>query len=97
MTPVIFRKFPDGEIVALMPTEPADVYGYLCLSYQHIGQHGEADYTYVVERTRPAEHEEYRALLRELQNVGYDDLRVYDKALPSFHEQRRAESRRVTA
>lgn len=68
---VIFRKWKDtGEVIAFLPTEPAN-YG-MCLSYMHIGQHGESDYYHLLDKTIPANPEEYNDLLQELISIGYD-------------------------
>ena len=50
----------------------------------HSGQHGAADYTGVIAATRPAREPEYRNLLAELKAIGYDDLRVVQRARPKF-------------
>ncbi|PJE78347.1 hypothetical protein CI610_02722 [invertebrate metagenome] len=39
---VIFRKFPEGDVIALFPEELADSRGNI-LSYQTVGQHGAAN------------------------------------------------------
>ena len=40
-TVVVFRKWKtNGDIIALFPELPADNEGYLCDSYEHVGQHG---------------------------------------------------------
>jgi hypothetical protein len=54
VTEVIFRKYKDHnqDILALFPYEIES--GYSCLSYQHIGQHGMADYNHCLDITRPA-------------------------------------------
>ena len=44
MTPVAFRKWPNGDIPALFPTLPHSNNGHYCLSYEHNGQHCGADY-----------------------------------------------------
>lgn len=45
------------------------------MSYEHIGQHGNACYPHP--QTEPASLEEYKDLLNELVNrVGYTDLRI---------------------
>jgi hypothetical protein len=69
ITPTIFRVF-EGEVIALFPTIIADEYGH-CMSYQHVGQHGGANYLHVTENSRPAKPEEYEDLLRELVDIGY--------------------------
>ena len=72
---VIFRKWKDTEdIIAFLPDDPAN-YGY-CMAYEHVGQHGEADYYGLLDITVPATPEEYQDLLEELQSIGYD-LKVY--------------------
>lgn len=76
-TPIIFRTWRDtNDVITLFPFEVANHQGH-CLSYMHVGQHGAADYTGVVARTKPAPVHEYAPLLRELQAIGYDDLKVY--------------------
>jgi hypothetical protein len=70
-TKVVFRKYKEGDILALFPDEIADPLGN-CLSYQHVGQHGAATYEYCIEQTKPAKPEEYQELKRELEGRGYD-------------------------
>lgn len=76
-TKVVFRIFKDdGSLVALFPNEIADPHGNI-MSYQHIGQHGAADYSYCIQKSRPARPEEYADLVRELQGLGYNlDIRT---------------------
>ena len=69
-TKVIFRKYPDGSIIALFPEEKWNRMGN-CASYMHVGQHGPADYQHVVASTKPAKPHEYEDLKRELQDLGY--------------------------
>ena len=71
-TPTVFRKYKDGEIVALFPGMKADVAGKFCLSYLHQGQHGGADYKHVIKTTSRALPAEYYDLLVELRSIGYD-------------------------
>ena len=75
MTKVIFRKFGNGEVIALFPQEPATRDGWECMSYMHVGQHGSAD-PFVVNHTKPATPWEYSELYKELQSIGYNDLAV---------------------
>ena len=83
ITKVIFRKWrrkDGGGIIALFPEVPADTTGHLCSSYEHIGQHGGADYNLVVfKKTRPAKPAEYAELKKELESLGYC-LEVRQKA-----------------
>lgn len=70
-TKVVFRKYKNGDILALFPNEIADPLGN-CLSYEHIGQHGAATYGYCIEMTKPAKPSEYQELYNELTRVvGY--------------------------
>lgn len=69
MQTVIFRKFKDGEIIALFPYEiwhRTDI-----MSYLHIGQHGAACYNGVVRTTKPAKPNEFKDLYNELKQIGY--------------------------
>lgn len=90
-TPVIFRKWPKSEgggVIALFPTIPADWAGRYCQSYEHVGQHGGADYHGVVRQTTPAKPDEYADLASELTGIGYD-LVPYSRATPAMHVARR--------
>ena len=74
---VIFRKFPEGDVIALFPEELADNRGSI-LSYQAAGQHGAASPA-LVNDLEEATEEEYAALLNELTHqAGYTDLTVKD-------------------
>lgn len=67
-TKVVFRKFRDGQIIALFP-EYKEQNGIL--SYMAIGQHGASDYG-IIRKTAPAKENEYFSLLNELQYIGYN-------------------------
>lgn len=84
MTKVVFRKWKNGNIIALFPYQPWSRQGYMTTSYMHVGQHGAADYTGVISRTTPAREDEYRDLLSELRSIGYTDLHVLKRAKPKF-------------
>jgi hypothetical protein len=56
-TVVIFRKYKEGDILALFPE--IDEGNYKCSCYQRIGQHGLADYDHCIRMTQPARPEEY--------------------------------------
>lgn len=75
-TIVVFRVWPPsqgGDVLALFP-ELEHHGGSLCVSYQHIGQHAGASYHHCISYTRPATEAEYAPLLRELRDIGYDNL-----------------------
>lgn len=67
-TKVVFRKFKDGQIIALFPELKER--GGMVDSYMHIGQHGSAD-PFIVHDTKPATADEYRPLADELTAIGY--------------------------
>ena len=69
---VIFRKWPSGGVIAILPDNEANP-GRVDM-YEHIGQHGEGD-PGIVNITTPAKPHEYSALHEELTSIGYD-LRV---------------------
>ena len=75
-TEVIFRKYGDGEIIALFPYLPEFRYTS-CMSYMHIGQHGTAHLD-LIDRTKLASPDEYQELLKELEGIGYN-LKVVKK------------------
>ena len=73
-TLVVFRYWykpkDNPGVIALFP-EVEDS-RYFCSSYEHVGQHGDADYHGVVAATRPASESEYRDLKQELESIGYN-------------------------
>ena len=77
-TPVVFRKWKDnGGIIALFPdlnfANGAANFGNI-MSYEHVGQHGEAHESLLRERKRfvKATPAEYADLLKELTGIGYN-------------------------
>ena len=67
----IYRNF-GGETIALWPDEIADLNGN-CLSYLHVGQHGVADFEYVMKNSKPATREATNILRDELLMIGYSE------------------------
>ena len=54
VTLVVFRRWRDiGTLIALFPGQPADNQGRYCDAYEHVGQHGGADYLGVIQATTP--------------------------------------------
>ncbi len=85
---VVFRRWKDtGDIIALFPEIPADNQGWYCVSYEHIGQHGAADYQGVLEHTTSASPQEYARLARELTLLGYN-LQPIRRASHRHHQRR---------
>jgi hypothetical protein len=70
ITEVIFRKFKDGEVIALFPFYIETMDGSI-MSYMHIGQHGGASVN-LVNITTPAKPHEYADLKTELESIGYN-------------------------
>uniref|UniRef100_A0A6M3LG52 Uncharacterized protein n=1 Tax=viral metagenome TaxID=1070528 RepID=A0A6M3LG52_9ZZZZ len=74
-TKVVFRAWKglrDFGVIALFPEEDAGL-GH-CSSYERVGQHGGANYSLVISRTRPAKPSEYADLRLELSGLGYNLL-----------------------
>jgi len=76
---VIFRIYPDGDIIALFPEIAVDQIGYNCNSYMHVGQHGAASPMIIVGQTKPATPMEYAVLQDELERVVGYDLKIIER------------------
>ena len=74
-TEILFRKYSNGDIIALMPYVIEDN-RFCCQSYMHVGQHGPARYEHMMQCTRPAKEDEYAELKRELESIGYNVLPI---------------------
>ena len=71
---VTFRKFPEGDVIALFPklSEGQDIHGrQFILSYMNIGQHSGA-LDDLISDLSPATADEYSNLKAELTSIGYD-------------------------
>jgi len=90
-TVVIFRKYPEGDILAIFPEIPSDPWGAECMVYQHIGQHGGGDCNLMMRATKPARPSEYKELKKELEGIGYV-LDVHEKSTPRMAKKRRDEA-----
>ena len=69
---VAFRKFDDGEVIAIFPTifpVPENSTKEV-LSYMHMGQHGMC-MECLVNELEKASKEEYTPLKKELEMIGY--------------------------
>ncbi len=76
-TEVIFRKYKDGEIIALFPYLIDNRFGS-CMSYMHIGQHSGAVLS-IIDSTKLATEIEYKDLYSELTNIVGYKLKVKKK------------------
>jgi hypothetical protein len=84
-TKVIFRKFPDGEIIAMFPEVAWNDDRDTCCSYLHLGQHGAASYRLIGD-TEPVTKKEYAPLYRELtKQVGYH-LTIRKRIVKKWHQ-----------
>ncbi len=66
---VVFKKFKEGDVIALFPDIPFDKSGNIT-SYQHFGQHGAASAS-ALRTLKPATRAEYLPLYKELIKIGY--------------------------
>lgn len=89
-TAVIFRKWRNGDIIALFPHHPGTNNPDTCLSYEHIGQHGSCSPLLCSAHTTPATSEEYAPLKEELETIGYR-LRVLRRMPNNARNVRRAQ------
>jgi hypothetical protein len=89
VTKTVFRVFRSGgDVLALFPEIPDSVGKPAeCMSYQHIGQHGAADYQHCISMTRPALPVEYAELLAELGQIGYR-VEVVQRVSHAVHQAR---------
>lgn len=87
ITKVIFKKWPDGDVIAVFPELLGDYSPHTCLSYEHVGQHGAASVS-LMSSLAPAKPEEYADLKEELESIGYN-LKVYRRFTQAMDEVRR--------
>lgn len=92
-TKVIFRKFPDGGIIALFPELPGTNNAGTCLNYMHEGQHGSGEAT--CNSTIPVRPKEYEDLYNELVNVVGYELIVVKRFTHQMHRERARQIRRA--
>lgn len=89
MIPVIFRKFKDGQVIALFPLFTGTLDPATCGDYMRVGQHGTCDLRKVVSTTVLATVKEYSSLLKELISIGYEDLAVRSRVPSDAYSYRR--------
>lgn len=71
-TKVIFRKYKDGEIIALFPETIRFSSTYWIDCFTLVGEHSYADYYSTIRNTKLATENEYRNLYDILENRGYN-------------------------
>lgn len=70
MTDYFIKKIKDtGEIIAFIPTEPAQK--GMILSYMHVGQHSEASIDFMLHDCVECTEDESYDLRQELKAIGY--------------------------
>lgn len=72
---IVFRKFPEGDVIALFCDSAKDCNPGHVMSYMHVGQHGEAS-RYLGRNLKLASPAEYEPLLRELSDIYAPDFRI---------------------
>lgn len=82
ITETIFRKFPDGDIIALFPGVAGSNDVTTCESYMHMGQHGAASVGLGGKTIKMATEGEYAPLKRELEGLGYN-IKVIKRFTPA--------------
>jgi hypothetical protein len=85
---VVFRKWKNGNVIALFPELPADIFGDFCDAYETVGQHGGADYHGVIQQTEPCSLVDATDLASELKTIGYE-LKPVRRVSHVHHERRR--------
>ena len=68
---VLYRKFDDGDLIALFPYTEKDCNAGFIMSYQVVGQHSEASKD-LLDVLGHATDEEKESMEAELRFVGYD-------------------------
>lgn len=75
-TAVIFRRYKPSKQITMgdniLALFPYDTNRYKVACYEHIGQHGEADYLQCIDITTPAKPDDYENLKKELESIGYN-------------------------
>lgn len=86
-TKVIFRTYPNGDVIALFPELPGTNDPSTCESYMHVGQHSSAHYTSVIRSTVAAGAVE--TLYKELTAIGYNlEVKTRDARAAMYNKRR---------
>ncbi len=91
-TLVIFKmegKGNNASPVAFFPEEPATHSPYFCSLYGYFDEHGGADTGYAA-ALKPATPEQYAPLLKELESLGYENIKPVRKFTQKHLETRKA-------
>ena len=88
VTRVIYRTYPKakdgsgGDVIALLLDCAANLGRVVC--YQHVGQHGEAQYFHVMASTTPSTEAEIIPLRDELIRIGYAPIQRKRRSIQSY-------------
>lgn len=72
---VVFRVFPNGEVIALLCGTANDSSPGCVMAYMHVGQHGDAS-RHLGRYLRLATPEEYADLLKELERIYAPEYKI---------------------
>jgi hypothetical protein len=70
-TKVIFRKWKNGDVIAIFPEIVGTNSAATCMMFEHIGQHGAGDPQNVIDQTFPATPLEFEDVRKELEGAAY--------------------------
>ncbi len=88
MTQVKFLiEKPEGNLTcsvfAYFPKEKySNLFSDMFTSYAHVGQHSACHKDYA-KKCKAATYDQYKDLLKELESIGYNDLKVLNKDYPA--------------
>ncbi len=90
------RKDDCGVVIALFPEIAPDMINPgLCQSYLHIGQHGSADFNWIIQSSVPATPADYKELKKELERLCGYNLEVVLRCTPQMQRTRHNELERM--
>lgn len=82
------------DLLAVFPTESASsVHPYDMTCYAIVGQHSSCAPEYIRESTQPATKAQTEAMLKELRQIGYDNLRVVKRMTYAYQTERLRQAR----
>jgi hypothetical protein len=89
ITKVIFREFYGRRgtgTIAIFPENSGSSERF-CLSYEHVGQHGDCEPVWIIDITHPSKLDQYKDLYEELQSLGYN-LKVCNRYTHAMAQKR---------
>lgn len=94
VTPVIFKKERNSILAVFPAMAGSDKYYSDCGAYAPIGQHVQTCLNYAAS-LKPAKPEEYEGLKRELESIGYNDLKIVKKFTQAHFEERKKQCQHI--